>query len=60
MVSSGQEISTLNGKVGFVLLYNEQGAIVYAQYSRDGKLVTFDGKKYTVEDGGHFADKFRN
>ncbi|MCQ2494546.1 MAG: prepilin-type N-terminal cleavage/methylation domain-containing protein [Lachnospiraceae bacterium] len=58
--ADGQDVAALKGKVGFILLYNDQGAIVYAQYSRDGKLVTFDGKKYTVEDGGHFADKFRN
>lgn len=53
-------VADLNGKVAFMLMYSRRGRIVYMQYSRDGKLVTFDGTDFTVQDGGNFATVFRN
>lgn len=45
---------------GVILNYiQKRGKIVYMQYTHAGKLVTFDGEKYTVEDGGKFTT-FRN
>lgn len=48
-----QEVSALGGKVGFVILFNARGKIVYMQYSRDGYLVTYDGSSFEVESGSN-------
>lgn len=58
-VDNDADVSVFEDKQAFLVAYNERGKIVYMQYTHDGKLVTFDGKKYTVEDGGNFTT-FRN
>lgn len=42
------------GRVFFVA-YNERGQIIYMQYAVDGKMVTFDGKSFSVEEDGKFV-----
>lgn len=50
-LADNTKVSSLGDTVGFMILYNERGQIVYMQYARDGRLVTFDGKSFTVETG---------
>ncbi len=55
MTDGSFDISTLKkGEVAFVILYNKRGRILYMQYARDGKLVTYDGKKkaFSTQTGG--------
>lgn len=49
------DVSTLKkDEVAFVILYNKRGRILYMQYARDGKIVTYDGKKkaFSAQTGG--------
>lgn len=53
---SGKKASSIaKGQVAFVICYNTSGRILFMQYARDGYLVTFDGKSYTVEADGQFV-----
>lgn len=55
------EVSKLGNKVGFLIMFDGDGKILYMQYSRDGKLVTFDGKSFSVESGKNLKFiKYRN
>lgn len=59
--NNNQKVSALGKKAGFAILFNEGGKIIYMQYARDGKLVTFDGKKFDVKTGKDLTfEKFRN
>lgn len=49
------DISNLGkNEVSFVIMYSTRGKILYMQYARNGKLVTYDSEtaSYTVENGG--------
>lgn len=59
-LKNNQSVADFKGKVAFMIMYGRRGRIVYMQYSRDGKLVTFDGTDFTIQDGGNFATVFRN
>lgn len=50
-LGNNHEVSKLGDKVGFFICFDDSGQIVYMQYSRDGVLVTFDGKGFTTERG---------
>lgn len=41
-------------QVAFQICYNTRGLILYMQYARNGYLVTYDGKSFTVEKDGTF------
>ncbi len=59
--NSGQKVSDLGKNVGFSILFNERGHIIFMQYSRDGRLVTFDGTSFSVEKGNNLVfEKVRN
>lgn len=49
--NKGQKVSALGDKAGFVILFNESGRIIFMQYARNGRLVTYNGSGYTVETG---------
>ena len=38
----------------FFIAYNRAGQIVYMQYAVDGRMVTFDGEAFSVEEDGKF------
>ena len=38
----------------FFIAYNRAGQIVYMQYAVDGRMVTFDGSSFSVEEDGKF------
>ncbi len=48
-------VDSYNGDCAFFIAYNRSG-IIYMQYTNEGKLVTFDGKAFKVEDGGSFVN----
>ncbi len=48
-VNNGEAASSFTNEAGFFIMFNNCGKIVYMQYARDGKLVTFDGKSYEVD-----------
>lgn len=59
--NNNQKISVLGDKVGFVILYNIRGKIIYMQYARDGRLVTYDGEAFKVDKGKDLVfEKYRN
>lgn len=58
-IKNATEVSALGGKQAFLICYSDRGAIIFMQYSKNGMLVTFDGKSYSVEKGGKFVS-FRN
>lgn len=49
--NKGQKVSALGDEVGFTILFNKKGKIVFMQYARDNRLVTYDGVTYKVETG---------
>lgn len=49
--AAGQKVDDLGDKVGFSILFNISGKIIFMQYSRDGRLITYDGSAFTVETG---------
>lgn len=55
-LESGKKASAViaDGQVAFAILYNKKGKILYMQYYRDGKMVTYDGKAMTIENDGTF------
>lgn len=53
------DISELKGALGLQFAYNTKGKNLYLEYSRDGKLIIFDGKHYTVSKNTKFS-YFRN
>lgn len=48
--------SKFKNGAAFFIAYNERGKIIYMQFANEGKMVTFDGESYTVEDDGAFID----
>lgn len=48
-VENGEAASSFTKEAGFFIMFNKRGKIVYMQYARDGKLVTFDGKSFYVD-----------
>ena len=59
--AEGKDINTLNGEVGFVILFDGRGNILYMQYTRDGVLVTYDGKEFKSASGKNLKiDSVRN
>lgn len=48
---NGQKVSDLGDKIGFIILFNGRGKIVYMQYARNNHLVTYDGKSFEVQSG---------
>lgn len=59
--NNNQKVSDLGNNVGFVILFNLKGRIVYMQYARNNRLVTYNGKSFDVQNGKDLTfDKFRN
>lgn len=59
--NKGQKVSALGDKAGFSILFNIDGKIIFMQYARDGRLVTFDGTRFTVETGKNLTfESLRN
>lgn len=48
-------VSDFEGGIAFFIAFDGRGQIFYMQYTNEGKLVTFDGSSFTVEDGGSFV-----
>lgn len=48
-VNNGETASNFTSEAGFFIMFNDRGKIVYMQYAKDGKLVTFDGKSYEID-----------
>lgn len=60
-LDNNHKVSSLGNKAGFVVLFSEHGRILYMQYARNGRLVTFDGKSFKVETGSNLQFvTFRN
>lgn len=49
-------VDSYKGQCAFFIAYDGRGRIFYMQYTNEGKLVTFDGKAFKVEDGGSFIN----
>lgn len=59
--NNGQSVSALGKKVGFAVIFDESGKIIYMQYARDGRLVTYDGKSFTAKTGKNLKfEQYRN
>lgn len=52
--NGGAVPSSAKGKQMFLVLYSKGGKIIYMQYATDGKMVTYDGSTFKVEDNGTF------
>lgn len=50
------DVAEFGGDCAFFIAYDSSGRIIYMQYTNDGKLVTFDGSSFVVEDGGKFVN----
>ena len=50
-VENGESAANFTKEAGFFIMFNNRGKIVYMQYAREGKLVTFDGEAFDVNTG---------
>lgn len=48
-VKNGEAASNFTNESGFFIMFNKRGKILYMQYAREGKLITFDGKAFNVD-----------
>lgn len=49
-------VSDFGNKIAFFIAYDDHGAIIFMEYTNEGKLVRFDGSSFTVQDGGKFTN----
>lgn len=48
------QASKFTTQQAFMIMYNIRGRIIYMQYAKDGKIVTFNGQSFSVGDQTKF------
>ena len=60
-LSDNQEVSALGRNAGFLICFDGNGQVIYMQYARDGRLVTYKDGEFTVQTGNNLRfTTFRN
>ncbi len=60
-LSDNQSVSALGRNAGFLICFDGNGQVIYMQYARDGRLVTYKDGVFTVQTGNNLKfTKFRN